>query len=368
MIKYTEFVIALCFLIVLFGCMDVNSAKPENTAGQTNTIQDNTGASLPSAETELSSEEIITSQDTVSMSIPSTDSVDESDQTNTTQSDGGLFEYDAVIGEPWYTVSSHVRERILLEQQYVCVFWKDARGYHIALTGDDRNSIRAVVIFSEDMELMEAVGIELIKPIEEAEREKWIGKKEAEFITQYGPCHYQFGSGFYIPCYVAETGTIYWLSFDETDRDVIKKIQSFSIKDLSYMYPSEFLPQVIDALQELGLPTELAPQCVPDGYTVDYLNKTLMTGRTGIYVKLKNQQGHRISVKIVKCSDSDLLLEEQREIQASTTRAFSSHGRTFYLIEKEDGWSGVWTDGSYLVSFDGFETVEDLKDTIRTIK
>ena len=187
---------------------------------------------MPSTEIEDPTEKIITTQDdNGTTSLPAVTKCIEG-QINTTQTDFDLFEYDVHIGDLFYVVKRNIEDRILYHQ-YCVVVWKDAEGYKIAIKGNGHETIDSVVQFSENLELLEASGIELIQAIDSEEQEKWIGKTEEEFVAQYGPCHYDFGSGIYIPCYIADTGTIYWLDFDQGERDVIKQIHSFSLKDLS---------------------------------------------------------------------------------------------------------------------------------------
>ena len=125
------------------------------------------------------------------------------------------------IGDSIYSIKKKFKDNILLEQ-YSCVVWETPEGYYIACTGQDGQAIRAVVKFSKDLELLEANGIE---PIKEINQEEWIEKSELEFVAQYGSCHFDFGSGLYIPSYVSEPGLIYFLYVDD---GIIKDISSFS--------------------------------------------------------------------------------------------------------------------------------------------
>ena len=123
--------------------------------------------------------------------------------------------YEVPIGSSLRTVKESLEDRI--------VFWRDSKGYHIACTGDDWDRIYAIVSFSEDLELLKAEGLE---PIDPPQMEEWLGKTEEEFIAQYGPYHFQSGSGSYTPWYIAKDGNISWLSvYDGT----IGRIYSNSI-------------------------------------------------------------------------------------------------------------------------------------------
>ena len=146
------------------------------------------------------------------------------------------FAYTPKIGESIYTLKKYVRGRIL-EEHYSCVIWKDADGYKIALSPDSQ-TVCAYVLFSEKLELLAADGVEPIKEIDPETLDQWVGKTEADFVAQYGPCHYDIGSGMYYPCYISEAGTIYFLHFglgESGHYDVIARVVAYSIKDDQYI-------------------------------------------------------------------------------------------------------------------------------------
>jgi hypothetical protein len=130
--------------------------------------------------------------------------------------------YEVPVGSSLRTVKESLEDRIVFGFN-ACVVWRDSKGYHIACTGDDWDRIYAIVSFSEDLELLKAEGLE---PIDPPQMEEWLGKTEEEFIAQYGPYHFQSGSGSYTPWYIAKDGNISWLSvYDGT----IGRIYSNSI-------------------------------------------------------------------------------------------------------------------------------------------
>lgn len=132
------------------------------------------------------------------------------------------FAYEVPVGSSLRTVRKSLEDRIVFEFN-AFVVWRDSKGYHIACTGDDWDRIYAIVSFSEDLELLEAEGLE---PIDPPQTEEWLGKTEKEFIAQYGPYHFQSGSGSYMPWYIAKDGNLYRLSVYD---DTIGRIYSISI-------------------------------------------------------------------------------------------------------------------------------------------
>lgn len=146
---------------------------------------------------------------------------EEEGQRNTMQENMNKYENEVDVGYSIYTIREKYKDNILLDQ-YSCVVWKDQEGYDIACIGKNGQTIQAIVKFSEDLELLEANGIE---PIEEINQEEWIGKSEQEFVSLYGSCHFDFGSGLYIPSYVSKSGLIYFLYVDD---GIIYYISTFS--------------------------------------------------------------------------------------------------------------------------------------------
>ena len=143
-----------------------------------------------------------------------------------------VFDYEVHIGDSIYSlnrslVSSIDKSRITMDFDYS--MWRDSKGYHIACTGDDWDmvygyTISAIVWFSDDLELLEAEGLEPIEPL--TQMEEWLGKTKEEFIAQYGPCHFVAGSGTYMPSYIAKDGTVFWMT---TELGTIMSMHSYSI-------------------------------------------------------------------------------------------------------------------------------------------
>ena len=155
------------------------------------------------------------------MSFQTTDTEKRAEERSTMQDNMRENEHDISVGDSIDTIKTNYIDNILLEQ-YSCIAWMDSKGYNIACLGKDGSTIRAIVKFSEDLELLEASGVE---PINSINQEEWVGKKEADFVLQYGSCHFDYGSGAYIPSYISENGTIYFLHvFDGT----INSISIFS--------------------------------------------------------------------------------------------------------------------------------------------
>ena len=153
----------------------------------------------------------------------------------TTSGETELPEYEVHIGDPIRTIRESLGDSVTgAFNAYVA--WNDSKGNHIACTGDDWERIYAIVSFSDDLELLEAEGLEPIEPI--TQMEEWLGKTEDEFVAMYGPYHFQPGSGNYMPSYISKNGIVYYLG---TVCGTIVSIHSFAIDgrflSVYYTYP-----------------------------------------------------------------------------------------------------------------------------------
>lgn len=172
--KNTVFIVALLIASVLSACMHFQIAETKNAGGEKDSMQNSTR----------------------------------------------MNEHDIYVGDSIEMIKANHENQILLEQ-HSCIAWMDSNGYNIACL-EDGATIRAITKFSVNLEILEASGVE---PIHAISREEWVGKKEADFVSKYGSCHFDYGSGAYIPSYISENGIIYFLHvFDGT----IKSISFFS--------------------------------------------------------------------------------------------------------------------------------------------
>lgn len=170
------FVLVFLIAIVLSGCNSFQTVNTENGTGERDMMQDNTTTSG----------------------------------------------YEVNVGDSIDAIKSNNNNNIILEQ-HSCIAWMDSMGYNIACIAKDGVTIRAIVNFSENFELLRSIGVE---PIIAINQEEWCGKKEADFISQYGSCHFDYGSGAYIPSYISENGIIYFLYVFEGK---IKRISNLSL-------------------------------------------------------------------------------------------------------------------------------------------
>lgn len=120
------------------------------------------------------------------------------------------------------------------------------------------------------------------------------------------------------------------------------------------------------ALSDLGLPVELSPCQLPDEYSVINISKSETDDIKLLAIVVGNEE-RESRIVIEEYSKMDLIENLLWEKTDPSAKVFSSNGRDFYLIENEQGWSGIWSDGRYVISLFGFESYEELIYTIQSI-
>ena len=156
--------------------------------------------------------------------------------------------------------------------------------------------------------------------------------------------------------------------------DVFGRLASWT--DSVFHYSSEKKPtqmeeeplvEIQTALNDLGIPVEFAPHRLPEGYSVASIKQT-ETDKMKI-VGINAEKGEKtIRISIEEHLGTNIVDHVQWEKAAQSVKEYTSNGRTFYLFENELGWSGTWTDGRYIVSLFGFESMDNLEQTIDSMR
>ena len=155
--------------------------------------------------------------------------------------------------------------------------------------------------------------------------------------------------------------------------DVFGRLASWT--DSVFHYSSEEKPvqmeeepfaEIEAVLRGLNIPTEFAPHRLPDGYVVSSIkqSETDELKLVAIVLEKEKKESHII---IEEYREASLIENTMWEKTDPNAIVFSSNDRDFYLIENEQGWSGTWSDGIYVITLLGFESYEDLKNTIHSI-
>ena len=118
------------------------------------------------------------------------------------------------------------------------------------------------------------------------------------------------------------------------------------------------------ALRKNGMPVELAPNWLPEGYVISLVDTVQVDETLTINTRAECAGRPVIRIAIIKGDAQPLLDEAQWEKTGLTPLQYTANNRTVYVIENESLWSGTWTDGQYCVSFFGFESFEELETII----
>lgn len=119
------------------------------------------------------------------------------------------------------------------------------------------------------------------------------------------------------------------------------------------------------ALRENGLPIELAPTWLPEGYEIKGIEAENVDSAASINVLMEADGKSPITIWIfAEGSDSSVIDYALWEKTDAAVSVYYGNGRTFYLMKNEQGWSGIWADETYMVSYLGAETIEQLERMI----
>lgn len=122
------------------------------------------------------------------------------------------------------------------------------------------------------------------------------------------------------------------------------------------------------ALEDNGLPGELAPRWYPEGFVTE--GPEVEDGKQGrsVYLWFFNTAGKEFAVSVKWHQDSDSLGSKAYEKDDASVEAYTKDGRSFYIYAnfRDTAWA-TWSDGDCEVSIRGSLTVDDLKRIIDSI-
>lgn len=122
---------------------------------------------------------------------------------------------------------------------------------------------------------------------------------------------------------------------------------------------------VLDAvLAEQGFPLSLGPSEIPAGYVLSELKISGTDTLKTVYACYTGKSSLIISISQVQGKDTYLVEKDAETPEMYTTK----DGRTFLLLCNTDRWTGSWSDGGYAVTLWGFETREQLIQTIDSME
>ena len=122
----------------------------------------------------------------------------------------------------------------------------------------------------------------------------------------------------------------------------------------------EPMNEIQKALADYGMPVELAPTWIPEGYKIAQLSKPYNTRYHGVFALYENDDGQSVSVEINEYFDSHYLSSHSIEMLSGEPEAIVSNKRQFYLFKNNALWSATWCDSKYCVEIEGSITKKDV--------
>lgn len=126
------------------------------------------------------------------------------------------------------------------------------------------------------------------------------------------------------------------------------------------------LGSVLDVvLTEQDLPLTLGPSKIPAGYSLSELKVSDTDDLKDVSACYTGENGS-LSVSILQIhGKGNYFVEKDAEVPEMYT---TKGGRTFLLLHNVESWTGAWSDGDYAVTLGGFETREQLIQTIDSME
>lgn len=130
---------------------------------------------------------------------------------------------------------------------------------------------------------------------------------------------------------------------------------------------SEYSAALRQALEEQELQKELAPTWFPDGFSAREPEIWEDDVSKAIEVIFENSEGKSFAVNIESYTDAEAFGRAPFEKDASDVEAYTSNGRTFYIMSNIDTTTALWSEGNVLESIRGELSVDEVKKMINSM-
>lgn len=127
---------------------------------------------------------------------------------------------------------------------------------------------------------------------------------------------------------------------------------------------AEYQAMFQEALEEQGMPKELAPAWYPKGFTAE--KPEVWDNEIGRLVEfcLENEDGKSFYVSVNKYSETVNLTSTPYEKDSEPVEAYTGNGRTFYMMSNVNVCVATWTDGDLMEVIRGTLSVDEVKKMI----
>lgn len=127
------------------------------------------------------------------------------------------------------------------------------------------------------------------------------------------------------------------------------------------------LHDLMNVLEEAGIPTRIAPTKLPSGFTLSSITDISNEGVFGRVVVFENENHDCLTFELCKYEDEVSLADYFIEKDADDPEIYISAGRAFYVLSNMKKWGAAWSDGKYLLHLGGFSSKDDLFYVIDSI-
>lgn len=122
------------------------------------------------------------------------------------------------------------------------------------------------------------------------------------------------------------------------------------------------------ALEDNGLPGELAPRWYPEGFVTEGPEVENNKYGGGVHLRFFNAVGKEFAVTISRHSDVDRFGTKEYEKDTTSVEVYTKNGRTFYILAnfRDTTWA-AWSNEELDAIIYGSLSVDDIKDIIDSI-
>lgn len=130
---------------------------------------------------------------------------------------------------------------------------------------------------------------------------------------------------------------------------------------------SEYRAVFQRALEDNGLPTELAPGWFPDGFQAR--EPQIWNDDSGQVVQLtfSNEDDRSFSISVERYANGEGVAEIPFEKDRASVEEYIQNGRKFYILSNANSVSAAWADGSLTEIISGRLSVEEVQMIISSI-
>lgn len=128
------------------------------------------------------------------------------------------------------------------------------------------------------------------------------------------------------------------------------------------------LYDLMNVLEEAGIPTRIAPTKLPSGFTLSTVTNISNEDFYGIVAVFGNEENDCLTFELCEYEDEDLVEECFFEKDADSPETYFSGERTFYILSNMGKWGAAWSDGKFLLHLGGLSAKDDLFYIIDSIK